>query len=188
MVERVAQPDVAVLLADDGGHQLGQGQVDGDVGQADMLERFEAQGQDLGIGGGIGGADQLDADLAELALGAQLRALDLQDLAGIGQAQRARIVAQAGGGDARHLRGHVRAHDHHALGQRIHDAEGAFAGETLLEFDHGRLDAVIAMPREHPEQARDGLGFEGGEGRQDVAQAGGKQGALGVFGHGLGHR
>ena len=107
---------------DHGRHQGRQGEVERQPATPSAASASAASSDHLGIGRRAGGADQLGADLAELALGPELGALDAQHLAGIGQAQRPRR-AQAGGGDARDLRRHVGAQPHHALRDRVHQPE-----------------------------------------------------------------
>ena len=148
-------------------------------------KRFAGDRDRLDIGGRSRGADQLGADLAELALGPDLRAFDPQHLAGIAEPQRPRRVAKPGGGDARDLRGHVGAHADHAVRDRVHHAEGrcrhrrAGAREQgLLELDERRLDPLIAMRGQHRHQLRTTLRLGFGLGRQQVVHAGRQQGRV----------
>jgi hypothetical protein len=114
-----------------------------------------------------------------------------QHLAGIGKPQRAGDAGEPGCGDAGDLRRGVGAQPHHAVADRVHQAEGlighrgAGTGEqAVLEFQQRRLHPLIPM-------AREGLGQDLDEhrlalrlGRQHVGKASGQQGGVGrVVGH-----
>ena len=155
-VERVAQPGRGgVIEAEFRGNrpnQCRQTEIDREVFDADVRQCLDSHENDFGVGVGRRGADEFDADLAKLALGPQLGAFDPQDLAGVAQPQRARSITKPGRGNARHLRGQIRAQGHHALRNWVHQAEGAcrhgrpVAGQqAFLEFDEGRLDPLEAM-------------------------------------------
>ena len=63
-------------------------EIDHQLRDTELQQRFGRQQHGLGIGGGAGDADQLDAGLADLALGAHLLALHAQHLPRIRKAQR----------------------------------------------------------------------------------------------------
>ena len=164
-----------------------QVQIDGEMLDARFAQCLGRDQDHLGIGFGAGRADQLGADLAELTLGSELRALHLQHLPPIGEAQGARRAREAGGGDARNLWGHVGAHRQHPVRNRVHETKGlsrhvgAGAGkQTLLEFHQRRLDALVAMGGEGREQPLHHRRFECRVGGQDIAQSRRQQGFIGV--------
>ena len=70
---------------------------------AELLRGNRDGARGLDIGGDLVAADELGADLADLALGAELGSLDAQDLPGIAEAQGPGRVLEPGGGDARDL-------------------------------------------------------------------------------------
>ena len=163
-------------------HQGRQGDVDRQIRHADRGQRLAGDRDRLDIGGRSRRADQLGADLAELALGPDLGAFDPQHLAGIAEAQRPRRVAEPGRGDARDLRRHVGAHADHAVRGRVHHAKGggrhrrAGAGEQrLLEFDERRLDPLVAMRGQRRHQLRHDLRLDLRLGRQQIVHAGRQQ-------------
>ena len=170
--------------------QRRHGEVDRGPGDAGLGQGFGGEHDQLGVRAPVIGAHELHADLGELAFGAQLGAGDPQHFAGIAEPQRPRRLLQPRGGDARDLRGDVGPEAHHALGQRVHQAEGLGghrragpAQQAVLELDQRRLDALIAVGREMPHQPLDDLGLVFGMGRQNVAQPGGQQRAVGGPGH-----
>ena len=150
--------------------QVGQGEIDGDAGNAGCGERFDRDIDDLDRSGGAVAADQFGAQLHLLALGAQLARLLADHRPGIGQAQRTWRAAQAGGGDATDLRGHVGAEGQSALRHRIDGADQILRahrleplGQRILELRQRRHDPFITMGRDRIEhaarQARGGFGL-----------------------------
>ena len=151
----------------------------------DRRQRLRADQHDLGIGGGIVAADQLDAGLGDLPVRRKLAAAHAQALPGIGQPQRPRRMRQARGGDARHLRRGVGAQAHHALAFRVHQPERllghrrAGAGQqAVLELQQRRLHPLIAVRGEHLHERLDRRRLGLGIGRQQVAQPGRQQRAV----------
>ena len=180
-------------LVEQGGDEKREGEVDREPREPHRVEGGDADQDDLGVGLGAVMADQLDAGLGDLALGGDLAALHAQALAGIGQAQRAGNVAEAGGGDAGDLGRHVGADAHHAPGVGVHQAEGLVghggAGaeqQGVLELQQRRLDALVAVGGEGTHQRLDRRRLGLGVGRQQVAQPGGQQSGVGrrIVGHG----
>ena len=68
-------------------------------------------------------ADQLRADLQNLARGIQLRSVQAQDMPRIRQTQRPRLIRQSGQRNSADLRRHIGANSHHFSGQRINQAK-----------------------------------------------------------------
>ena len=164
-VERVAERGgvmrIEPRLGKQRRHQGRRVEIDGETAfEPEPVERVGGQQDDLGIAGGAGAdTDELEADLAELALGAQLAAAHAQDLAGVAQAQRPGAAREPRGRNPRDLRREIAAHGHHAVRGRVHQAEGLVgepgagaAQHALLEFDERRLDPLVALRREAGEQ------------------------------------
>ena len=140
-----------------------------------MDERLQ-QHDELGVDGGIVGADRLGADLPELAEAPGLRLLlagerpEVPQLHRLGQLVHA--VLEVGAADRRGALGAQRHALAPALVERVHlllDDVGRLAdaaGEELGVFEGGRLDAPVAralqdLPR---------LGLQRGAGRRVVGQ------------------
>ncbi len=185
-VERRAQRRCSLAVdAESRGHRRDQGRqrdVDRQMRHAEGGQRCACDCDRFDIGGRPRGADQLGADLADLALGADLRAFDPQHLAGIAQAQRPRCVAEPGRGDTRDLRGHVGAHPDHAVRPGVHRAKGGGGHrrprarqQRVLEFDQRRLDPLVAMRGQDRHQPRNDLRLDLGFGRQQIVHADGQQ-------------
>ena len=163
-------------------NQRRQCQIEAGPRQAHRSQRLRADQHDLGIGGRIVAADQLDAGLGNLPVRRKLAAAHAQALPGVGQPQRPRRLGEPCRGDARHLRRGVGPQPHHALAHRVHQPErlfgdrGARAGQqAVLEFQQRRLDPLVAVAANTSMSDLDRrcLGF--GIGRQQVAQTGGQQ-------------
>ena len=194
VVERCAQGGraraVDAVGLGDRRHQGRQGEVDGQTGHAERCERLAGHRDRLDIGLRARRADQLGADLADLALRPDLGAFDPQHLARIAQPQRPRRVAEPGRGDAGDLRRHVGAHPDHAVRDRVHQAEGGrrhrrpgAREQCLLEFDERRLDPLIAMRRQARHQPRHDGGLEFRLGRQQIVHAGRQQRRMSCLAH-----
>ncbi len=116
-----------------------------------------------------------------------------QDLPGIGQAQRARVLLHAGSGNTGDLQCHIRANPHHAMRRRVHDAEH-FRGERragtfqqmLFEFNQGRFHLLIAVARKNLHQGTVDAGLARSRGREHICQTGGQQAFFGIVIHYVG--
>ena len=196
-VERVAERagafGVEARLGNERGDQGGRVEIDRKAPlDPERAERIGRQQDDLGIAGGAGAdADELEAHLAELALGPELAAPHPQDFAGIAEAERPRAPRKPRGRDARDLRREVAAHGHHAVRRRVHQAErligepGACAAQhAVLELHERRLDPLVAVRPEARQQGFGERGLGARLGRQQVAQTGGQQGRCLGFRHG----
>ena len=157
-------------------------EIDREALDAGRGQRLVGERDHLGIGARTVGTDQLDARLPHLALGAQLRAGHLQHLARVAQAQRARLVGEAGRGDTRDLQRHVGTHAEHGVADRVHQPEGllghggAGTGEqALLELHQRRLDLLIARRPERAQQTVDGRRLERRVGRENVVHPRGEK-------------
>jgi dolichol-phosphate mannosyltransferase len=166
----------------DGGDQGRQVEVDREGRDADRAQGVDREQHRLGVGFGAVDADQLGADLGELALRLQRIAAHADHVAAVGQAQRPRLVLQPGHGDARDLHGHVGPHAHHALRHRVHQAEGLrgergarSAEQRFLELDQRRLDPLVAEGRETLDGGVDRARLARRVGRQQVGEPGGKR-------------
>ena len=98
-VERLDQRGRArALEAEPGDHRRHQGgkiEIDGQLADAERRNRLGGEQDHLHIGLSRSRADELDAGLAELALGPEVGALHPQHLAGIGETQAAAAGAPA---------------------------------------------------------------------------------------------
>ena len=130
-----------------------------EVAKAELAEEAHQQQDDLGVGPRPRVADQLGADLMELAVATALRALVAELRADVEEPHRLRPLAQAVLGEgARHRRGVLRS-QREALavlvGEGVHllaDDVGALAHaahEELGLLDDRRADLGEAVAREH---------------------------------------
>ena len=94
-------------------------------------------------------------------------------------------MLEAGYGNARDLHRHVRSHTHHALRDRIHEAEGLrrqrrawSAQQRFLELDQRRLDPLVAEDGKALYGNADRAGLARRVGRQQVGQPGRQQAAV----------
>ncbi len=113
---------------------------------------------DLDIGHGLGHADQLDADLVELAKAALLRPLVAEHRATVEELER-QLLGQAAGDDGPDDAGRVLGAERqavaapvlegvHLLGDDVAGVAEA-AGEHLGELEDRRLDLAIAVEPGH---------------------------------------
>ena len=172
-----------------------RGQIDGKSGHADGAQGFHRQQHRLRIGSHAVAAKQLRADLHQLALRIELIGRNTQHLARIAKPQGTRFLLQAGCRDAGDLHGHVRAHAHHLLRDRVHQTEGTVAHgsarpgeERGLELHQRRLHPVVAMRGTAGQQGFDNGRFMRRIKRQHVTQPRRQQGTLGQFALAVGMR
>ncbi len=166
-------------------YQIGQREVDrgaGDVGGGDHVD---GDRDEFLRGGDRVEADQFAADLPGLAGGRELRGAQFQDGTGVAEAQRARVVAHAGGGDPRDLCGNVRPDRQRPLRHRIDEADRVVeaAGlephfQTVGEFGERWVDAFVAV------EAR-GFEYAGFQGRGRIGERG--EAISEAFGEECGH-
>ena len=164
-------------------HQFRRGEIDADILHARCPQRFHRDADDFGKGGHGIAADQLRPGLRQFARWVQLGGAGARHLPDIGEAQRARRVCQAGGGDAGDLAGDVGPDGERRAGGGIGRAEQRAAqrppqpaGQRRLAFHQRRGDALIAVGGEGVDDgARQRRGGLGG-GRKPVAEAAGQQG------------
>jgi hypothetical protein len=163
-------------------HQGRKIEIDGKLADAQRRNRLGGEQDHLDIGLSRCRADELDAGLAELALGPEVGALHPQHLAGIGETQGPGLAPQPRGGDARDLERHIGAQCHHALGDRVHQPEAELrhsgtgtAQQALLELHQRRLYPLIAMAGEDAHELLHHRRLMGGFGRQHILQSGRQQ-------------
>ena len=118
-----------------------------------MLERFGEQGDDLGVGGGAGFSDELDAHLCHLARFRLRAAFCLaEDAFLIAEAERPWLPCEARCAHARDLQRHVGA-QREQVAARVEELERgsrhASAGaHDVHDLERGRLHGNVAVSRQ----------------------------------------
>ena len=133
-------------------------EIDGDLGEADRLQRRRRQRDDLRVAARPGHAGHLDARLDDLPLRSR-PLVEPHHRALVGQAQRSGLVAEAGGDQAGDLRRDVRRQRHHLARARLDEADGGrppgaaqAQGQHVLVFEGGRDHPGEAPAVEHRQQ------------------------------------
>ena len=111
-----------------------------------------------------------------------------QRIPGITQAQRTRLLLQAGARDARHLPRHIRPQAEQAWTERIGKAQHMVAGRFTLTGEDGfrifgewRNHRLVAVIHEAAQEAAQQAKLSGSKRRQHIHQAGGKQFGIGHY-------
>src|SRR5262249_1237591 len=152
---------VGLDLLHQAAEEIGMADVELEATEAERAQALHGHGQDLDLGLRLVEADQLHAGLVELAAVGELRLVVAEDVGHVGQPQRLRLVAQAGGHDARDLGRDVGAQHEHAARFAVHEGEGVALhglvggdGQHVEELERRRDDLAIAPAAEDVEQAR----------------------------------
>ena len=171
--EPVAHALVERQRGEEGANRAEVPEPQGAVGQAERFQAGEGEVDHLGVGGGPGRAEQLDAGLGVLAGAAGLGLLVAEDGAAVGEAQRQGLALHPGDVGADDRGGELGAQGDLAVAvvEGVH-LRGALlarlAQEELGRLDHGGVDHAVAVRREVPLQPRGDLHAEGALGGRHV--------------------